>query len=69
MCKRGSPHKNLSEHGMFKINSLNKNEANKRVKEICPRLKKRKKKRKRKKASTGCVRETPHRKVNPTWDV
>ena len=20
-------------------------------------------------ASTGCVRETPHRKVNPAWDV
>ena len=26
-------------------------------------------KKKKKKASTGCERETPHRKVNPTWDV
>ena len=28
-----------------------------------------KKKKKKEEASTGCIRETPHRKVNPTWDV
>ena len=31
--------------------------------------KKKKKKKREKKPTTGCVRETPFRKVNPTWDV
>ena len=26
-------------------------------------------KKREKKPTTGCVRETPFRKVNPTWDV
>ena len=31
--------------------------------------KKKGEKRRKKKANTGCVRETPLRKVNPKWDV
>ena len=30
---------------------------------------KKKGEKRRKKVNTGCVRETPLRKVNPTWDV
>ena len=46
MCKRNSPDKKRSKHGMCKRKSPDKNEAR-----------------------TGCVRETPHRKINPAWDV
>ena len=30
---------------------------------------KKREKKEEKKPTTGCVRETPFRKVNPTWDV
>ena len=39
------------------------------VRETAQIKKKKKKKEKKEEASTGCIRETPHRKVNPTWDV
>ena len=35
---------------------------------MCKRNSQMKKKRE-KKPTTGCLRETPFRKVNPTWDV
>ena len=34
-----------------------------------PDKKRKRKKEKKKKPNTGCVRETPLRKVDPTWDV
>ena len=60
MYKRNSPNKKLNQYGMCKRNSPDKKKKEEE---------KEKKKRRRKKANTGCVRETPLRKVNPTWDV
>ena len=60
MCKRNSPDKNKGSKGCARETP----QIKKRRRKI-----KEKKKRRRKKANTGCVRETPLRKVNPTWDV
>ena len=55
---------------MIKTNSLNKNEANTGCKRDTPQIEtKEEEEEKAKKKCLGCVTETPHRKVNPTWDV
>ena len=54
---------------MFKRNSPDKNKACMGYVRETPPIKKKKKKKKKNEASTGCVRETPHSKVIPAWDV
>ena len=65
MCKRNSPHKNKSQHGMCKRNSLDKKEEKKsNMHGMCKSNSP-----KKNQASVGCVRENPHKKIKPAWDV
>ena len=57
MCKINSPHKYEASTGCVRETPQIKKERKKKQKE------------KRKKASMGCVREIPHRKIKPARDV
>ena len=64
MCKRNSADKNEASMGSVReIPQIKKKKKKKKEK------KEKKKKEKKKKASMGYVREPPHRKLNPAWDV
>ena len=63
MCKRNSPNKNkkTKQHGMCKRNSPHKKKVNMGCVRESTQLKN--------EASTGCLIETPHRKMKPAQDV
>ena len=59
--KKGKKRRKGNEHGMCKRNSPHKKKSqHRRCKRNSPY---------KNEDSMGCVRETPHRKVKPKWDV